>query len=123
RASQKNLQEAWTALAMVRETVETLAPSGSVKAREHLEGPTFMHEADALVEGVRQLAAQVERLTRALQPLKQAMTGVPQDAYHNAHPFVYVPNDLKAKGTMTTITWGQMREVMAALTSTERNDG
>lgn len=51
-ACRDNLREAWSALAMIRETVETFAPSGSVKAAEHLDGPTFMHEADALVAGI-----------------------------------------------------------------------
>lgn len=54
--AQQNLREAWAALAMIRETVETLAPIGSVKAAEQLDGPTFMHEAEALVEGIRRMA-------------------------------------------------------------------
>jgi hypothetical protein len=52
-----NLREAWAALAMIRETVETLGPVGAMKASEHLDGPTFMHEAEAIVEGIRKLAA------------------------------------------------------------------
>ena len=55
-AARENLREAWAAMAMLRETVETLAPSGAVKASEHL-GPTFMHEADALVAGIIALSA------------------------------------------------------------------
>lgn len=62
-AARANLQEAWAALSMIRETVETLAPSGSVKAAEHLDGPTFMHEADALVAGIRALPT-----TRPIEP-------------------------------------------------------
>lgn len=56
-AARENLKEAWSALAMVREAVETLAPSGSVKAAEHLDGPTFMHEAEALVAGIQAISA------------------------------------------------------------------
>ena len=56
-AARANLQEAWSALAMVREAIETLAPSGSVKAAEHLDGPTFMHEAEALVAGIMAMSA------------------------------------------------------------------
>jgi hypothetical protein len=28
-----------------------------MKASEHLDGPTFMHEADAIVQGIRALLA------------------------------------------------------------------
>ncbi len=55
-AALENLKEAWSALAMIREAVETLAPSGSVKAAEHLDGPTFMHEAEALVAGIQAIS-------------------------------------------------------------------
>ena len=58
-AALANLKEAWAALAMIREAVETLAPSGSVKAAEHLDGPTFMHEAEALVAGVMAISPSV----------------------------------------------------------------
>jgi hypothetical protein len=53
-----NLQEAWAALAIIRETVETLGPVGSMKASEHLDGPTFMHEADEIVSAIRALIGQ-----------------------------------------------------------------
>lgn len=56
-AALENLKEAWSALAMIREAVEALAPSGSVKAAEHLDGPTFMHEAEALVAGIKALTS------------------------------------------------------------------
>jgi ribA/ribD-fused uncharacterized protein len=51
-APQDNLREAWSALSMIREAVETLAPSGAVKAAEHLDGPTFAHEAETLIAGI-----------------------------------------------------------------------
>jgi hypothetical protein len=52
RAVQENLREAWSALSLIRETIETLGPVGVVQASEHLDGPTFMHEAEALVKGI-----------------------------------------------------------------------
>lgn len=54
-AAVENIREAWAALAMIREAIETLGPVGAVKASEHLAGPTFMHEAEALVEGIRKM--------------------------------------------------------------------
>lgn len=63
-AALANLKEAWAALAMIREAVETLAPSGSVKAAEHLDGPTFMHEAEALVAGVMAISPSVSSTQR-----------------------------------------------------------
>jgi hypothetical protein len=73
-----NLQEAWAALTMIRETVETLAPSGAVKAAEHLDGPTFMHEAEALVAGIVALAGQSPAASDARRPqdwVVQALSG------------------------------------------------
>lgn len=55
-AARANLQEAWAAMALIRETVETLGPIGAVPAAEHLDGPTFMHEAEAIVNGIQALA-------------------------------------------------------------------
>lgn len=55
-AFRNNLREAWAALAMIRDTVETLGPVGAMKASEHLDGPTFMHEADKIVRGIRALS-------------------------------------------------------------------
>lgn len=57
KAARENLREAWAALAMIRETVETLGPVGAMKASEHLDGPTFMHEADEIVAGIKTLAS------------------------------------------------------------------
>lgn len=57
-ALRANLREAWSALAMLRETVETLAPIGSVTAAEYLDSSTFMHEADALVFGIIAIASE-----------------------------------------------------------------
>src|SRR5689334_15987480 len=56
-AALENLREAWAAMAMIREAIETLGPVGAVKASEHLDGPTFMDEAEALVAGIRAIAA------------------------------------------------------------------
>lgn len=52
----ENLQEAWAALRMIREAVETLGPVGCIRAEEHLDGPTFMHEAEELVRGIVKIA-------------------------------------------------------------------
>jgi len=56
QALQTNLREAWAALAMIRETVETLGPCGAVTGAEYLSGPTFTDEADALVVGIMRIA-------------------------------------------------------------------
>lgn len=56
KAALENLREAWAALALIRETIETLGPVGAVQASEHLPGPTFMHEAEALVQGIQLMA-------------------------------------------------------------------
>jgi hypothetical protein len=55
-AARANLQEAWAAMALIREAVETLGPVGAVPSAEHLDGPTFMHEAEAIVNGIQALA-------------------------------------------------------------------
>jgi hypothetical protein len=60
KAAQDNLREAWSALSMIRDTIETLGPVGAVQASEHLDGPTFMHEAEALVEGIRALTGRAK---------------------------------------------------------------
>jgi hypothetical protein len=56
KAAQDNLREAWSALSLIRETIETLGPVGALTASEHLDGPTFMHEAEALVQGIQLMA-------------------------------------------------------------------
>ena len=45
-------------MALIRETVETLGPVGAMPAAEHLSGPTFMHEAEAIVSGIQAMASQ-----------------------------------------------------------------
>lgn len=49
-----NLREARSALAMIRETVEQLGPVGALKAEEQV-GPTFMHEAEEIVRGIKSM--------------------------------------------------------------------
>lgn len=54
-----NIREAWSALAMIREAVETLGPVGCIPSEEHIcgqDGPGFMNEADALVAGIMKIA-------------------------------------------------------------------
>jgi hypothetical protein len=48
---QDNMQNAWAALRMIRETVETLGPSGSACAIR----PEPIHEATAIVEALTTL--------------------------------------------------------------------
>lgn len=55
RCLRENLQEAWAALRIIREAVETLGPIGAMRAEEHLDGPTLMHEAEAIVEGIKNM--------------------------------------------------------------------
>jgi hypothetical protein len=50
----------------------------------------------------------------ALVPFIHAMAGVPI-SYADGRTFANVINDVRAKGTMTTITFGQMRRLIAAL--------
>ena len=54
----ENMQNAWAALRMIRETVETLGPPGILPSEEAvlgLYGPEPVHEATAIVEGLRKL--------------------------------------------------------------------
>lgn len=52
---QQTLREAWIALRMIREALETLGQPGTVRAEEALDGPTLLQEADALVAGIGRL--------------------------------------------------------------------
>ncbi len=53
--AQRSRQDAWAALGMIREAVETLGPIGAMPAEESLAGPTFLHEADAIVAGIMKM--------------------------------------------------------------------
>lgn len=53
-----NLQNAWAALRMIREAVETLGPPGVLISEEQVlaqYGPEPIHEATAIVEALRKL--------------------------------------------------------------------
>ena len=53
-----NMQNAWAALRMIRETVETLGPSGILISEEEVlarYGPEPIHEATAIVEALTTL--------------------------------------------------------------------
>jgi len=56
QALRGNLAEAWAALRMIREAIETLGPVGSLQAMEHASSPTLMYEAAILVQGIRAIA-------------------------------------------------------------------
>jgi hypothetical protein len=56
----ENMENAWAALRMIRETVETLGPPGILPSEEAvlmLYGPEPVHEATAIVEALRKLLA------------------------------------------------------------------
>lgn len=55
--AQRNLGDAWASMRMIREAVETLGPIGAMPAEEHLAGPTFLHEAEAIVAGIMKMKA------------------------------------------------------------------
>jgi hypothetical protein len=51
-----NLQNAWAALRMIRETIETLGPPGALPSRDTVlieRGPEPVHEAQAIVDALR----------------------------------------------------------------------
>jgi hypothetical protein len=41
---------------MIRDAVETLGPVGAVKSVEAVGGPEFIHEAEAIIEGIKKFA-------------------------------------------------------------------
>jgi hypothetical protein len=54
-----NIREAWDALRMIRETIETVGPVGALPSDEGVittRGPTLLDEAEVLVEGIRRIA-------------------------------------------------------------------
>ena len=56
------MQNAWAALRMIRETIETLGPPGALPSRDTVLielGPEPIHEGQAIVDALRKL------LTRA----------------------------------------------------------
>lgn len=53
--SEANRLEAWEAMDMIREAIETLGPVGAVKAVEYVL-PGFINEAKALIEGIQKLS-------------------------------------------------------------------
>lgn len=59
KAMGANLQEAWAALRMIREAVETLGPVGCMVSEEHTTcavAPTPMAEAEAIIAGIQKIA-------------------------------------------------------------------
>jgi hypothetical protein len=54
----ESLRDAWMALRMIRETIETLGPTGALISEEQVlaqYGPEPIHEATAIVEALRKL--------------------------------------------------------------------
>ena len=54
KAGLKNYREAWVALRMIRDAIETLGPVGVLPAGESLE-PTCLAEAEVLVAGIKKI--------------------------------------------------------------------
>ena len=50
-----NMRELWAALRLIRETVEGLAPPGSVPNSEYL-APEPLREAEAIIRGIHAIA-------------------------------------------------------------------
>ena len=53
-----NMENAWGALRMIRETIETLGPAGILPSEEAvlmLNGPEPVHEAAAIVDALQKL--------------------------------------------------------------------
>ena len=50
-----NRRNAWAAISMIRDAVETLGPVGALVAGEHI-GPAMTDEAEAIVAGIQRLA-------------------------------------------------------------------
>jgi hypothetical protein len=54
----ENMQNAWAALRMIRETIETLGPPGALPSRDTVlfeRGPEPVHEGQAIVDALRKL--------------------------------------------------------------------
>lgn len=57
-AFRRNLRDAWAALRMIREAVETLGPVGAMPSEEHVAcaiAPTPDAEAEAIIAGIRKI--------------------------------------------------------------------
>ena len=60
--ARENNRAAWSAIRLIRETIETTGPVGALPSEEavlKLKGPEIMHEAEILAEAVRALATKV----------------------------------------------------------------
>lgn len=105
---QSNFQSAWQALAMVREAIETLGPVGVLPSGEAVMGqigPEPVHGAEALVEGVRKIAAERDEARRLgdeafrIGIAHQERAYALRDALHLAGD---VLQDMIARGVITT---------------------
>lgn len=67
----ENLEDSWSALRLIRETVETIGPVGSMPSEEHVccaVAPTHMAEAEAIVAGIQKIASLSPAATLSKQP-------------------------------------------------------
>ena len=63
-AGRANLHELWSAMALIREAIEELAPVGAMRSSEAVlatHGPEPHHEAEDLIRGIRAIAAERSR--------------------------------------------------------------
>jgi hypothetical protein len=71
----ENMQNAWAALRMIRETIETLGPPGALASRDGvlmLYGPEPVHEAQAIVDALTKLLRPSEPVLFEIDRTKQA---------------------------------------------------
>jgi hypothetical protein len=55
----ENMQNAWVALRMIREAIQTLGPPGTLMSRDAVlieHGPEPVHEAQAIVDALNKLS-------------------------------------------------------------------
>ncbi len=84
----ENLQEAWAALQMIRETIETLGGVGVLPSEDAvlgLHGPLPGHEAGVLVEAIKATFARAEKAeaqnAKLREALRDAACWFEEDAY------------------------------------------
>ncbi len=85
-AERANIQDAWAAFSLLRETVETLGPVGALRSSERVAcaiAPTFDAEAHELIRGIQRLveAARVEEREVIIQEMRAMRPdGIPAGA-------------------------------------------
>jgi len=74
-AASENHRDAWAALAMIREAIETLGPVGALPSSEAVstnpQQGHFLDEAAAIVAAIQKMGAENERLRTALERIER----------------------------------------------------